>query len=1012
MHEILLRKSFAKTCLTMKFVLLFLLAFVLQVNAGAYGQVGKVTLQMENATFEEVMRALEGKTGYMFVYQDRQVAGIKNLNLSYVDTEIREVLDACLSGTGLTYRLVDNVIVIQSRALAAADTLKGQNLKGTVKDEKKNPLPGVTIRVKGTTVGFVTDMDGKFDIDLPQRDSLELIFSFIGYKSQSIKVKKNMETLDVIMKEDVQNIDEVVVTGIFNKPKESFTGAVTSVSKEELKAKYSRNLLQTLSNIDPSFRIIENNDAGSNPNVLPEIQLRGASTLSSVEDLQNANRATLNYPLFILDGFEVDLERVMDLNDSEIENITILKDASATSLYGSSGANGVVVITTIRPSAGKLRVSYNGQVKLEIPDLSSYNLATAAEKLELEERNGVWEGYDELYNEVKTAVDNGENYDWLSVPVRTGVGQTHRLNFTGGANEWRFRFDLSYDATIGVMKGSDRKNFNGTLEVDYITDKWTVMQSLSVGINTSEDSPYGMFSDYANMNRYWNPYDEDGKPMEGYAHPLSQEQIENPLYDWSVGCWNKSEYTSLRSNTSIRYTIRPGFQVVGSLGLSRQITRDDDFIPPSHKYYADDEVNQKGQYSRTDKTTERWQTALTVNYTNTFKEKHMLTVNANANAEMQEDVEESVSWAATGFLTDKVDHIGMSLGYPEYWGTNGTETTTRRISLRGSVNYYYDMRYFLELSYSTDGSSSFGSESRWGSFWSLGGGWNIYNERFVQEKLGWISEFRLRYSYGVSGNMGFSPADAMTVYRQNTNETYLDGVGVQMASFANPDLKWQNTYQHNAGCDLGFWNSRLAFQFNYFNKLTKNAVQDIFLPISHGFENYKGNVGEIRNEGIELNMTVYPVRNTEKNLIWSITARLSNEKNTIVKLSEGFKEMVKYSVRTMSGAEEYYRYIEGHSMDAIYGLRSIGVDPQTGYRMFLDKNDNVTFTQGSEDLVFLGDRQPKARGNISTSFSYAGLSVNIGFNVQWGGYRENYTELSKGENLYLLYSRSLKSPLL
>ena len=225
--------------------------------------------------------------------------------------------------------------------------------------------------------------------------------------------------------------------------------------------------------------------------------------------------------------------------------------------------------------------------------------------MELEERNGVWEGYDELYNEVKTAVDNGENYDWLSVPVRTGVGQTHRLNFTGGANEWRFRFDLSYDATIGVMKGSDRKNFNGTLEVDYITDKWTVMQSLSVGINTSEDSPYGMFSDYANMNRYWNPYDEDGKPMEGYAHPLSQEQIENPLYDWSVGCWNKSEYTSLRSNTSIRYTIRPGFQVVGSLGLSRQITRDDDFIPPSHKYYADDEVNQKGQYSRTDKTTER-----------------------------------------------------------------------------------------------------------------------------------------------------------------------------------------------------------------------------------------------------------------------------------------------------------------------------------------------------------------------------------------------------------------------
>ena len=372
-------KSLARTVMcTMLFVSF---AFV----ANAFGQV-RCSLNVKEASLKEVFQELGNLTDYRFVYSNNEIEAVSDVTVNMQNCELRDILSACLKGTGLGFRIEGrNVIVSPKLQLEEDEEKENVTVRGWVRDVNKNPLPGVTIRVKGTTVGFVTDMDGKFDIDLPQRDSLELIFSFIGYKSQSIKVKKNMETLDVIMKEDVQNIDEVVVTGIFNKPKESFTGAVTSVSKEELKAKYSRNLLQTLSNIDPSFRIIENNDAGSNPNVLPEIQLRGASTLSSVEDLQNANRATLNYPLFMLDGFEVDLERVMDLNDSEIENITILKDASATSLYGSRGANGVVVITTIRPSAGKLRVSYNGQVKLEIPDLSSYNLATAAEKLELEE---------------------------------------------------------------------------------------------------------------------------------------------------------------------------------------------------------------------------------------------------------------------------------------------------------------------------------------------------------------------------------------------------------------------------------------------------------------------------------------------------------------------------------------------------------------------------------------------------------------------------------------------------
>ena len=384
MHDLSWRGRLWKTCLIMKFLVLLLFVTTLQLSASVYSQEARVTVHLQNASFEEVVKVLESSTDFTFLYRDHQVMRIKNLNLQYTDADIKEVLDTCLKGSGLTYRLVDNTIVIQQAPVAASDSLSKITIKGTVKDVKGEPLPGVTIRVKGTTMGFVTNVQGEFDFDLPKRDNLVLIFSFVGYKHQEITIKDSQKPLSIVLEEELQTVDEVVVTGIFNKPKESFTGAVTAVTKEDIKRNFSRNLLQTLSNLDPSFRILQNNKMGSDPNTLPEIQLRGASTFADVNDLQLATRAELNLPLFILDGFEVSLERVMDLNNDDIESITVLKDASATSLYGARGANGVVVITSLIPKAGELKVTYRGQVKLEIPDLSTYDLLSAKEKLDLE----------------------------------------------------------------------------------------------------------------------------------------------------------------------------------------------------------------------------------------------------------------------------------------------------------------------------------------------------------------------------------------------------------------------------------------------------------------------------------------------------------------------------------------------------------------------------------------------------------------------------------------------------
>lgn len=999
-----LKKSRAKILMVMKLTFLLMCGFVFSLSASVRAQDQMVTLKVEGMPFTKVISELKRQTQLDFFYSFDEVDVNQAISLDVKDAKVDEVLRQML-GRRFSWEYIDKMVIIKPTVGEDEPEKKSVRVRGFVYDEKKVPLPGVTVKVVGVPLGTSTNVRGWFSIELPmQKGKLE--FSFVGYKKQQIDFSGSTDTLRVVLQEDLQEMEEVVVTGIFNRPKESFTGAVTAISREELKTHYSRNLIHTLANLDPSLRLIENNAQGSNPNALPEIQLRGASTLRSTDDIRNnESNYELNQPLFIMDGFEVSLERVMDLNDNEIENITILKDASATALYGSRGANGVIVITTLRPKSGKIMVSYQGKIKIEVPELSSYDdLTNAKEKLELERVYGIWDdsNLQEQYRELKDAVDSGLNYNWLDEPLRTGIGQQHVLNIMGGSEAWRFSLALMYDATIGVMKGSDRKNFNGSMSFDYVHGKWNVRQLLTIGKNKNQDSPYGLYSNYVKMNRYWTPYDEDGTLIEEYVHPMkSQYVIDNPMYDKEVGCWNESKYTSLRSTTQARYQISPSFQVTAMLGLTWKFGIQDSFIPPTHKWFADEEnMEQKGKYSRGEKTESLWETRVTLNYAKTFNDRHMLTIGLSG--EMSETVDDRVSWSATGFLTSEVNHLATSLGYPSTGGTYGYESTSRRISFGGFCNYYYDSRYFLDLTYRMDGGSSFGKNSRFSSYYAIGAGWTISKEEYVMEYLPFVSDWSVRYSYGVSGNMAFSPEQSMEVFKRDANYTYNGNLGVMMSAFANPNLKQQNTFQHNVGMNLGFFNNKIAIVLNYYTKLTDNTLTDIYLPISHGFDKVSGNVGEIRNTGYDGSVIVKLVGT--KKWDWSISGKFSHNKSKLVKLSEGFKNTLELYDKSLSSASTYLRYREGYSMTAVYGLRTIGVDPLSGQRIFLSKDGQMTLYQSGEDLVYLGDTEPKVNGSLFTTLSYEGLSVSLGFGFQWGGVAENYTELNKRENLDLTYN--------
>ena len=401
----------------------------------------------KDTPIEKVFSDLKEKTNHEFVYQKQILQGVRPVTCTLKDKRLEEVLNQVLKGTGLTYEIVDNTVIIRKSETSAKQPT--HRIYGTV-ISKDDGLPVIGASVilldndnQKTTFGTMTDVDGKFEISgFSFNKEFKVQVSYIGMKTTVVDGEPN---LHIVMESDAHMLQDVVVTGIFKKSRESYTGAVSTITDKELKIYRGQNLLQTLKNIDASLNFAVNNLAGSNPNTLPQINIRGNSSLPmSVEEFnENASNA-VNTPLIIMDGFEISLERLMDYNDEEIESINILKDAAATAIYGSRGSNGVIVVVTKQPEPGKLRVNAEVGIDLNIPDLSSYDYLNAAEKLELEHSLGMYNSsdtdqdriYQQIYNERLLRVQSGQTTDWLSKPIRNAVGSHYNIRLQGSSEQY------------------------------------------------------------------------------------------------------------------------------------------------------------------------------------------------------------------------------------------------------------------------------------------------------------------------------------------------------------------------------------------------------------------------------------------------------------------------------------------------------------------------------------------------------------------------------------------------
>ena len=510
------RGKLKKILWVMKLKIFLILFSCLQLHAAVHSQNAvKISLDLENVSLEEVIWAIEKQTNFVFMYGTNDVEQVKPLTINEKDKEIGEILNICLQNTGLCYEISGNAVIIKK----GMPQVEGRKITGKVTDEKGNTLPGVTVLIKGTSIGVSTDAEGKYTLSLPAGKHV-LLFSMVGMQTKEVPVGSS-DQINIVMQEEVSEMEEVVVTGIFNKSRESYTGSVTTISEKELKAAGNYNVLSAIQNIDPSFNIAENLEFGSDPNKLPDITMRGRTSMDvSVRDIQEeANtQSSANLPLFILDGFEVSLQRVMDMDQELVESITLLKDASATALYGSRGANGIVVITSKRPEPGKLRVTYRGTLNIEVPDFSSYNLMNAAEKLEYERLANLYYSpyndtnleFEKLYNQRKIDVERGIDTYWLKYPVRTGVGHRHSLRLDGGADNFTYAMSLSYNNVAGVMKKSARNTLSGNLFFQYELRNLKFQNDFTLTYNRNYNSPYGNFADYATMNPLYTPYNADG----------------------------------------------------------------------------------------------------------------------------------------------------------------------------------------------------------------------------------------------------------------------------------------------------------------------------------------------------------------------------------------------------------------------------------------------------------------------------------------------------------------------
>lgn len=975
-----------------------------------------VTLRVSNQPLGKVLEMVAEAADAKITLQNVSLWNInKPTTLAVKDKPLDKVLGELVGDQNVIIRYEDNNrIIIEPDTFTESDntllTVSGLVLD----DDTQEPLIGATVLITDGTGksngarGGMTDLDGKFSLRLHKNESISV--SYVGYNPVSKQIVKNENNLVVKLKPSIE-LDDVVVTGISRRSKNSFTGNYVEVKGDDLRKMSPTNILKGLQFFDPSFKIIENNNAGSDPNAEPDFQIRGDQSLGSKSmnsmDLMLDNVSSRpNTPLFVLDGFTVPLSRILDLDPERVENITILKDAAATSVYGSRAANGVVVVETKVAPDGALSVSYNGTTTVQTPDLTDYNMMDAATKLNTEWRAGLYDPHNaahmNLYNKYRRNVLGGVNTYWLSKPLRTAIQHRHSVSVAGGTEAFRYSLDVNASIQPGVMKESENQTKGVNFNMTYLKEKFTMRANVGLSESDSKNSPYGSFSQYTRLNPYYIPLDANGQQMKVLDNNTVSGQskvITNPLYDATVGIKDMSNSLSVTTSLSLEYMLLKNLRITEQFSYTRGMAGTDQFYPADHtRFELEDDLTRKGSYNKSSGNMSSWSSNLGVNY-NLVLKKHLFSVFANWT--ISEDKNNYVNLSATGYPDKHMDDFIFGNKMETNMSNIGTENISRSIGLIGQFSYSYDNRYSVDFNISGEASSRYAKHDLV-PFWSVGGRWNAHNEKWLQ---GYLSNLVFRASYGVTGEQNFSPSDAIEYYTfSGTMRPYssFPVLGALLSGLNNAELGWAKTHNTSLSVDFGFWKNRVNVTFNYYNNITKELLTNYDLAPSTGFPTMVMNAGELQNRGFDVSLNVIAVQNLRKQFFWTITANANSNRNKIRKLSDYLKKVNEEQMKSAAAPLPQYR--EGESTTTLYVVRSLGVDPVTGKEVYLKRDGTKTFVWSANDKVPVGDTNPKISGTVSTNINWKDFSCSLGFTYKYGGVVYNQTLVDKIENQNVAYN--------
>ncbi|WP_195668943.1 SusC/RagA family TonB-linked outer membrane protein [Bacteroides intestinalis] len=1011
-HKNQAERSSRRLWITLLFFCFTVTGFMQAANA-VFAQT-TVTATFKNATLSEVLWEVQRQTDFTFVYSTEEVKNVKVEKLIVNHEKIANVLDKCLKDSGLTYTVHDGVIAIKpaSKVEEAATPQQKTKLNGTVVDETGEAIIGANVIVKGTTNGCTTDLDGHFTLDVDHLPAT-LMVSYIGYTRQEIKVT-SAKTIKVEMAPDNNLMDEVVITGYGTFKKSAYAGSAASVKGETLKDVPAISFKDLLQGNAPGVQFTS---SSGQPGASSSLRIRGMGSF-------NAS----NSPLYVIDGVpmrsgtintmssDAGLDIMSTINSSDIESVTVIKDAAAASLYGSRAANGVVLITTKKGKAGKPSISlkadwgssdfamdyrpimggeerrqyiYDGLVAGQIKKGKSEADAMAYADKEIDDYAPVpWCGYT----------------DWDDVLFKKGNHQSYEASLSGGTDRFKYYSSLSYLKQDGIAINSGLERISGRLNVDF-----QATSKLKLGANvlfatvnqdvysegTSYSSPF-----YTSRNAVVpsDPiYNEDGSWNRDLIRIGDRNPLLSATYDY------QREYVTRTFNTIYgEYEFIKDLKFKSTFSYDYVITKGKDWSDPRTSNGDDINGGMSKKYYEYNKMV--W--ANQVSYKTSIARDHH--IDALVGYEIDDQYRDYLSGYATNFATHDKNQISNGM---KTESVGGNDTRTRMVSYLTRLNYDYKNKYYLGGSFRTDGSSRFQRDNRWGSFWSISGAWRIIEEEFMSPTKDWLTDLKIRASYGVNGTL---PSDYFGYMGLSSlTNGYLEQPGIIQSQLRNDDLQWETNYNLNLGLDFALWN-RINVTLEYYTRTTKNLLMDRPISMTTGFSSYLMNIGEVKNKGVELEISSTNIQT--KDFSWNTTFNISHNKNKIVTL-DGMQTEIK------SGSQ--IRKV-GKSYRTFYMIEFAGINPETGAPQFytndVDENGNYIkdITEEIKEahaIVLDKHAEPNAIGGLSNTLRYKWFDLNFMFSYQFGGYSyDNWAQKTEHggndleANIPSYYKNSWKKP--